>query len=79
MLPLTIPAGADLKIAVVCGFPSGKHDSSIKATEGALTIEGGADESDMVIDIVPGPDVWRSATPWMSPPSAAASSRAPTT
>jgi deoxyribose-phosphate aldolase len=31
MLPLTIPAGADLKIAVVCGFPSGEHHSSIKA------------------------------------------------
>jgi deoxyribose-phosphate aldolase len=31
MLPLTIPAGADLKVAVVCGFPSGKHHSTIKA------------------------------------------------
>ncbi|MBG6058049.1 deoxyribose-phosphate aldolase [Cryobacterium sp. MP_M5] len=51
MLPLTIPAGADLKVAVVCGFPSGKHHSVIKAAEAALSIEQGADEIDMVIDI----------------------------
>lgn len=51
MLPLTIPAGADLKVAVVCGFPSGKHHSVIKAAEAALSIEQGADEVDMVIDI----------------------------
>ncbi|MCW2822129.1 MAG: Deoxyribose-phosphate aldolase, partial [Marmoricola sp.] len=50
MLPLTIPAGADLKVAVVCGFPSGKHHSSIKAAEAALAIAQGADEIDMVID-----------------------------
>jgi deoxyribose-phosphate aldolase len=51
MLPLTIPAGADLKVAVVCGFPSGKHHSSIKAAEAALAIAQGADEIDMVIDV----------------------------
>ncbi|ASD22827.1 deoxyribose-phosphate aldolase [Cryobacterium sp. LW097] len=51
MLPLTIPAGAGLKVAVVCGFPSGKHHSSIKAAEAALAIDQGADEIDMVIDI----------------------------
>ena len=51
MLPLSIPAGADLKVAVVCGFPSGKHHSSVKAAEAALSIEQGADEIDMVIDI----------------------------
>jgi deoxyribose-phosphate aldolase len=48
MLPLTIPAGADLKVAVVCGFPSGKHHSSIKAAEAALSIEQGADVDDHV-------------------------------
>jgi len=53
MLPLTIPTGTDLKVAVVCGFPSGKHHSSIKAAEAALAIEQGADEIDMVIDIGP--------------------------
>ena len=51
MLPLTIPAGADLKVAVVCGLPSGKHHSVIKAAEAALAIEQGADEIDMVINI----------------------------
>jgi deoxyribose-phosphate aldolase len=51
MLPLQIPAGSDLKVAVVCGFPSGKHHSAIKAAEAALSIEQGADEIDMVIDI----------------------------
>ena len=51
MLPLSIPTGSDLKVAVVCGFPSGKHHSSIKAAEAALAIEQGADEIDMVIDI----------------------------
>ncbi|TFC17390.1 deoxyribose-phosphate aldolase [Cryobacterium algoritolerans] len=51
MLPLTIPADADLKVAAVCGFPSGKHHSVIKAAEAALAIEQGADEIDMVIDI----------------------------
>ncbi|TFD32199.1 2-deoxyribose-5-phosphate aldolase [Cryobacterium sp. TMT1-62] len=51
MLPLLIPAGADLKVTVVCGFPSGKHHSSVKAAEAALAIEQGTDEIDMVIDI----------------------------
>ncbi len=51
MLPLSIPADADLKVAVVCGFPSGKHHTVVKAAEAALAIEQGADEIDMVIDI----------------------------
>jgi deoxyribose-phosphate aldolase len=51
MLPLTLPADADLKVAVVCGFPSGKHASSIKAAEAALSVSQGTDEVDMVIDI----------------------------
>ena len=51
MLPLRIPAGADLLVAVVCGFPSGEHHSAIKAAEAALAIEQGADEIDMVIDL----------------------------
>lgn len=49
MLPLTVPEG--LKVAVVCGFPSGKHDSSIKAAEARLAASQGADEVDMVIDV----------------------------
>ncbi|MFC4222281.1 deoxyribose-phosphate aldolase [Lysinibacter cavernae] len=51
MLPVAVPAGSDLKIAVVCGFPSGKHDQSVKAAEAALAVTRGADEIDMVIDI----------------------------
>ncbi|RIJ58232.1 deoxyribose-phosphate aldolase [Clavibacter phaseoli] len=51
MLPLELPAGADLKVAVVCGFPSGKHHSEVKAAEAALSIRQGADEVDMVIDV----------------------------
>jgi deoxyribose-phosphate aldolase len=51
MLPLTIPDGADLKVAVVCGFPSGKHTTLVKTTEARQSIELGADEVDMVIDV----------------------------
>jgi len=49
MLPLQIPDG--LKLAVVCGFPSGKHTSAVKAAEAAEAVANGADEVDMVIDI----------------------------
>jgi deoxyribose-phosphate aldolase len=51
MLPVAIPDGADLKVAAVCGFPSGKHASAIKAAEAAAAVAAGADEIDMVIDI----------------------------
>ncbi|MFT4083469.1 MAG: deoxyribose-phosphate aldolase [Nocardioides sp.] len=51
MLPLTVPAGSSLKVAVVCGFPSGKHVGAIKAAEAADAVAHGADEVDMVIDI----------------------------
>jgi deoxyribose-phosphate aldolase len=51
MLPLAIPAGADLKVAVVCGFPSGKHTTAVKTAEARESIELGADEVDMVIDV----------------------------
>jgi deoxyribose-phosphate aldolase len=49
MLPVTTPKG--LAIATVCGFPSGKHHSPIKAAEAALAVADGADEVDMVIDV----------------------------
>ncbi|WP_062379943.1 deoxyribose-phosphate aldolase [Demequina pelophila] len=49
MLPVTTPEG--VAVATVCGFPSGKHQSAIKAAEAALSIEQGADEVDMVIDV----------------------------
>ena len=51
MLPVAIPDGVDLKVAAVCGFPSGKHTSAIKAAEAAAAVAAGADEIDMVIDV----------------------------
>jgi len=40
-----------LKIAVVCGFPSGAHDAEVKAAEAARSAADGADEIDMVINL----------------------------
>lgn len=51
MLPIPVPDNADLKVAAVCGFPSGKHDSTVKAVEASQAVRDVADEIDMVIDI----------------------------
>ena len=48
MLPVD---AAGVHIATVCGFPSGKHHSEVKAAEAARSVTDGADEIDMVIDI----------------------------
>jgi len=40
-----------VKVATVCGFPSGKHETEIKAAEAKLSVTQGADEVDMVIDV----------------------------
>lgn len=48
MLPVD---AAGVHIATVCGFPSGKHHSEVKAAEAARSVTDGADEVDMVIDI----------------------------
>ncbi len=50
-LPVTVPAGVELKVAVVCGFPSGKHTVGVKTAEARESVALGADEIDMVIDI----------------------------
>ncbi|WP_028709226.1 deoxyribose-phosphate aldolase [Propionicicella superfundia] len=50
MIPLTADTG-DVLLAVVAGFPSGKHTAAIKAAEAAGAVAAGADEIDMVIDI----------------------------
>jgi deoxyribose-phosphate aldolase len=42
---------ANLAIAAVAGFPSGKHLPDIKAREAAAAVHAGATEIDMVIDI----------------------------
>lgn len=50
--PSFLPLDAHgLKVATVCGFPSGKHHSSVKAAEAAQSVADGADEVDMVIDV----------------------------
>lgn len=51
MLPVSVPDGATLAIATVCGFPSGKHTAAVKAFEAAESVTKGADEIDMVIDL----------------------------
>jgi deoxyribose-phosphate aldolase len=48
-LPLT--STGSLKVAVVCGFPSGAHKAEVKAAEAARSVADGADEVDMVIDL----------------------------
>jgi deoxyribose-phosphate aldolase len=42
---------AEVRVAAVAGFPSGKHLSEVKAREAALAVASGASEIDMVIDI----------------------------
>jgi deoxyribose-phosphate aldolase len=50
--PSFLPVDArGLKVATVCGFPSGKHRSEVKAAEAARSVADGADEVDMVIDV----------------------------
>jgi deoxyribose-phosphate aldolase len=49
-LPLALDLGA-VKLATVCGFPSGKHTAQAKAFEAAQSVANGADEVDMVIDV----------------------------
>jgi len=41
----------ELVVATVCGFPSGKHASDVKAVEAARAVAAGAHEVDMVIDV----------------------------
>ncbi|HWS58201.1 MAG TPA: deoxyribose-phosphate aldolase [Actinotalea sp.] len=50
--PSMLPVDAgDVLVATVCGFPSGKHHSAIKAAEAARAVADGAHEVDMVIDL----------------------------
>ncbi|NLH70113.1 MAG: 2-deoxyribose-5-phosphate aldolase, partial [Brooklawnia sp.] len=49
LLPVATPE--QLKLAVVCGFPSGAHAAEIKAEEAALAQRSGVDEVDMVINL----------------------------
>ncbi|CAL8896639.1 Deoxyribose-phosphate aldolase [Kocuria varians] len=49
MLDVELPEG--VKLATVCGFPSGAHTSQVKAAEAAVSVASGADEVDMVINL----------------------------
>ncbi len=49
--PSFLPLETELPVAVVCGFPSGKHTSAVKAAEAAESARLGAAEIDMVIDV----------------------------
>lgn len=44
-------AAGRLAVATVCGFPSGKHMTDVKAFEAARAVADDADEVDMVIDV----------------------------
>ncbi|NOU95474.1 deoxyribose-phosphate aldolase [Paenibacillus sp. LMG 31456] len=44
-------AGSEVHISVVCGFPLGANDSTVKAFEAAKAAEAGADEIDMVLQV----------------------------
>lgn len=49
MLPLT--GTGEVKVATVCGFPSGAHHGDVKAAEAARSVADGADEIDMVVNL----------------------------
>lgn len=49
--PSMLPVETTVKVATVCGFPSGQHAASIKAAEAADSVAKGADEVDMVINV----------------------------
>lgn len=48
-LPIEVPEG--LKVAVVCGFPSGAHIPEVKAAEARQSVQLGAQEIDMVVNL----------------------------
>lgn len=40
-----------VKVATVCGFPTGAHKTAVKIEEAALSVGDGADEIDMVVNL----------------------------
>ena len=46
-----LPVATELVVCTVVGFPSGAHESEVKAAEAALAVRRGATEIDMVIDL----------------------------
>ncbi|GAA1489977.1 deoxyribose-phosphate aldolase [Brachybacterium sacelli] len=49
--PSMLPVRTSVKVATVCGFPSGQHAPAIKAAEAADSVAKGADEVDMVLNV----------------------------
>ena len=51
--PARLPVGVDggVEVCAVVGFPSGAHESEVKAAEAALAVRRGATEIDMVVDL----------------------------
>ena len=49
LLPVATPES--VRVATVCGFPSGAHHSEVKAAEAARSVRDGADEVDMVVNL----------------------------
>lgn len=49
--PSMLPVETTVKVATVCGFPSGQHAPAIKAAEAADSVAKGADEVDMVLNV----------------------------
>ncbi|WP_193105254.1 deoxyribose-phosphate aldolase [Brachybacterium sp. FME24] len=49
--PSMLPVETTVKVATVCGFPSGQHAPSVKAAEAADSVAKGADEVDMVLNV----------------------------
>lgn len=49
--PAMLPVETSVVVATVCGFPSGKHTSAVKAAEARESVARGAGEVDMVIDV----------------------------
>ena len=49
--PSMLPVETTVKVATVCGFPSGQHSATVKAAEAAESVSRGADEIDMVLNV----------------------------
>ena len=49
--PSMLPVETSVKVATVCGFPSGQHSAEVKAFEARESVAKGADEIDMVINV----------------------------
>ena len=49
--PSMLPVETTVKVATVCGFPSGQHSAATKAAEAAESVSRGADEIDMVLNV----------------------------